>query len=273
MADGTETPRVSKAEERFRKREPFLFFASRMALAELREKVHLLEEEIWLAGFSAPQFMGRPGDDEVQLACVKRVRAAQSFVCVLDSRYGARWSLSDVCILETEILMAALSCREVSVLLLEPFDPDPALASLLEVLDPEILDRTPKTESQILDLVAARQESLTGPTSAGARTGHKLFGQMAQALARRETGNYRSGDLDVTFLNGGFAPITSQPPDDGLIESLIARSDAREEVPDRLIELWTAVRHLSSVPYTSPYSQHFLPLWQRVLRRWASASG
>lgn len=100
----------TRAEASFRKGRPFIFFASRMpGMESLREKIHASGEDreipVWLAGYSNPELNHLPLE-EVQIACMDRVRRAERFVCVLNGSYGAPLELTELCILELEIFAA-----------------------------------------------------------------------------------------------------------------------------------------------------------------------
>ena len=110
------------------------FFASRLVpLRDFRHEVHELGgsigQPIWVSEHSAPELASLPLD-QVQVVCLKRVRNYERFICVLDGSYGCPWNASQVSILELELFMAALTKRDISIFLLDPFEEDPRLASL-----------------------------------------------------------------------------------------------------------------------------------------------
>jgi tetratricopeptide (TPR) repeat protein len=273
MAIDPERP-LNKAEARFREGKPFIFFASRMpGMESLRNEVHQFgndrEIPVWLAGYSNPELNDRPLE-EVQIACMDRVRKAEKFICVLNGAYGAPLEVTELCILELEIFAAVVSQRDISVLLLEPFVLDEHLQGLLKMLSaacPQAIDLKPKPEKEVCEIVASLCEGRPLPARSGKKT--SVFGHLLQFLGRERTGRYSPQGLDVSFLNGEFVPLPAGSFGGDQIERLLKISDEQERAPDRLAYLWTAVRHLSAIPYDQP---EFAPLWHRALRRWASAA-
>jgi hypothetical protein len=79
-------------------------------------------------------------------------------------------------------------------------------------------------------------------------------------------------DLDVTFLDGGFAPLTDKPPNEHLVSTMLSRSAAAADEPTRLVYAWMAIRHLCAAPYNDSNFASYLPLWDAALSRWAAAS-
>ena len=70
----------------------FAFLASRMdlgrpALNDLRNRIYELGEKfgqpVWVAERSAHQLIGQP-PDQVQIACLRRVREIPEFICIVD---------------------------------------------------------------------------------------------------------------------------------------------------------------------------------------------
>ncbi|HEX3554313.1 MAG TPA: hypothetical protein VIA62_13890 [Thermoanaerobaculia bacterium] len=261
-------------EASFQTGRPFLFFASRMSepMKRMREEILRIARArglpIWLAADSLPELDSLPLE-EVQIACMDRVRKASKFVCVLDGSYGAPLEVSETCILELELASALLSRRDISVFLVEPFELDPRLAGILETLQaacPDAIDWVAKRREDIPALVTDWSERLEAPS----KPRGNLFGRLVQFLARKRTENYR--DLDVLFLDGRVAPLSPEPPDKERIEILLRRSAEEDKAPNKLAHLWAAIRKLSAAPYDSPKFRDFLPLWHRALGRWASAS-
>jgi tetratricopeptide (TPR) repeat protein len=197
----------------------------------------------------------------------------------LDGGYGSpgRWSHGDLSLLELELFMAALTGKPIRVFLLDPFQPDPRLDSLLKairVVCPDALDEQPKSEEGIkAELVrmlekdrVAKHRRASGPL--------RIIGYLVQYLARvRALEAARSGPgLDVLFLDGKFAPIHDKRPDKDQIADLLRSSDSALTLPAKLAKLWVAFRYLSAAPYSSRTNRDFLSLWTDVLSRWASSS-
>lgn len=258
---------------------PAAFFASRMDLP-IREKVFRIGErtgrEIWVSPFSAPELTGR-FDEETQILCLKKVREAQEFICVLDGSYGTPWSQTQVSFLELELFTAALAGKRMRIFLMEPFKEDPHLSSLLRA----ITLACPDAKYDILKPQQAIEDEIERSLDGSSRRAHRkdkywsrILGRLVQYLAEMRTWLFKQNNplLDVRFLNNEFAALTDKPPDKDFITGLIERTDSISNMPYKLANLWAAIRHLGAVPYTRAGYKEFLPLWGMVLSRWASAS-
>lgn len=254
---------------------PKIFFSSRMAvepLQSLRADLHRRWEQgtgsAWVPELAHPEMKGIPLD-EAEAACLQHIRGCQGFACVLDGSYGKDdWDITEISILEVEIFLAALSRLPIRIFLLEPFHPDPRIAGLLNIVEaacPGAVDRAPKSGDKVREAVLRFGDQITTPW-------RRALGRLVVALARRRSPAFRTGDLDVLFLEGRFAPPAWGRLDPDLVQQLVARADQTEGMPEKLVHLWKAVRCLAAAPYREAASRDYLPLWDRVLGRWASAS-
>lgn len=250
------------------------FFASRMNLP-FREDVYklggMMKQAIWVAPYSAPELKGK-FDEETQILCLKKVREARNFICVLDGSYGTPWTQTELSILELELITAVLARKPIYIFLLEPFDEDPRLSSLLRVVElsyPEAKREVVKSEKKIKDEI---QRLIEGDRKNS--FWERAPGYFLQYLAELRTilFNREKHDLDVRFLNGEFAPITRTVVEKEFISHLIENADATPSMSYKLANLWAAFRHLSAFPYTSSTSKEFMSLWGEVLSKWASAA-
>lgn len=272
---------VSEAQNRNQSSQDGAFFASRLAtLGDLRHEIYRfggsIGQPIWVSEHSAPELGGLPLD-QVQVACLKKVRSYKRFICVLDGSYGSPWNASQISILELELFMAALAKRKIAMFLLDPFEEDPRLVSLLEVVraaSPHSVYPDPLPKERIVSAIARLFDSEGGEKVTTAVYCSGILGRLTRFLARLRSPKIqeRFSELDVQFLNAAYVPISSGYPDKEYIESLIARAAHEQNIPDKLAQLWVAIRHLSKAPHTEPRYGEYLPLWEQALGHWASAS-
>jgi tetratricopeptide (TPR) repeat protein len=245
--------------------DPFAFLASRMdgRLSNLRGQIYDLGvrsgRPIWVAGHSLPNLNGQPRD-EVQATCLRYARAASEFIVVVDGSYGSPWNAADLCVLELEMLTAALAGKPFHLFLLEPYEPDPRIEGLLRAVQlarRDVADVKPKAEIDILSELTTQFE---GSHAYPART----------RPPRRRVPTQEN--LDVRFLDGGFMPLHPEPPSEELVLNLLRNVDPSTNEAARLVDAWMALRHLCSAPYSDPTFSAYLPLWDAALSRWASAA-
>ena len=258
------------------KKRPVAFFASRLStLQAQRAEVHSLgnslNQEIWVSEYSRQDLNHKP-IDQVHLACLRAVRESKYFICVLDGTYGSRWNESDISILETEIFMAALADKPMSIFLMEPFQADSRLEGLLNIIRrvlPQAIEERPLSWTTIKDRIVRILDRENPSVSSS-----KLVGWILQKLAQLQTLSVPANAIysDVRFLDGAFAPISKAIPDKDFIRSCLDQARRRISVPDRIGDLWIAFRHLSSAPYTDRKYSEFLPLWNEVLGSWSSSA-
>lgn len=243
------------------------FLASRMDPARrelnlLREDIYKLGQElgqpIWVAEWSQPELRQRPPED-VQISCLRRVREVREFISVVDGSYGTPWNLAQLCVLELEILTAALADKPFHFFVLDPYEPDPRTETLLEAVrlaKPELRDTRPKSHDDILADLKLR---LTRRPAIGA-------GEHRGRSPGTPT------NLDVQFLDGNFTPLREDPSSQELIRDLLSRAASETDEATRLVFTWMAIRHLCATPYSDPGYAEFLPLWDAALSQWASAA-
>ena len=68
---------------------------------------------VWVSEIDAKdQFAGKDLD-YIQVACLKQVRSAPKFICLLDGSFGTTWNEGQISILELELATAAFSKRDI----------------------------------------------------------------------------------------------------------------------------------------------------------------
>lgn len=227
---------------------------------------------VWVSEIDTKDQFAGQNLDYIQVACLRQVRAAPKFICLLDGSFGTTWNEGQISILELELATAAFSKRDIWIFRLAPFDnPDPRIESLLKAIAiacPAARIKGPFTPDQVLANIAWLLEPV------GAISETLRVGRLVQDLARTRSPalNFDLNVRDVQFLNGAFAPLLDRPPDKDLIGRLIAQAEAETVMPDKLAKLWIAIRHLSAAPFSDGRYEDYLPLWESALGKWSSAS-
>jgi hypothetical protein len=253
------------------------FVASRLlGLEDLRHRIWELGQRngipLWLSDIDGKSRFAGKDLDYIQVACLKQVRSAAKFICLLDGSFGTAWNEGQISILELELAMAAFSKRDIWIYRLAPFDnPDPRIISLLSAIKvafPAARFKGPLTHEQVLDSIARLLDSVNSTPET------LRVGPLVQNFARvrSPTLNYHLNLRDVQFLNGTFAPLLDQLPDKDVVARLISQAEGENVIPEKLGRLWVAIRHLSAAPFSEGQFAEYLPLWERALSKWASAS-
>src|SRR5437870_3229668 len=118
---------------------PVAFLCSRIETqTSLRHRVwelgRSLGRPIWVAKYSEPSLDAKP--DEIMDVCLENVQRAPLFLCVLDGSYGGSTGLNpaEISLIELEVFQAVLARKPLHVYVVEPFTPEPRLASFLVAL-------------------------------------------------------------------------------------------------------------------------------------------
>jgi len=255
----------------------YAFLASRLeGLEDIRSHIFELGGKsrytIWVSELSAPEELKNKSLDEIQVTCLKHVRTAAKFICVLDGSFGTTWNAEQVSILELELATAAFSKRDIWIFLLAPFDnPDRRILSLLKAIRlacPEARIEKSVTKDQLYAAI----ECVLNP--AERQHVNMSAGPFVQDTARKRTPvlNFNLNRRDVQFLDGKFSTLLGTQPDEMGIRHLLDEATEEQVVPTKLAKLWVAFRHLSTAPYTDCKYEKFLPLWLQTLAQWSSAS-
>lgn len=240
-------------------------------LNDLRRSIHRLGHDlgrpIWVAEVDG-QELGR-SPEEIQIACLERVRRLEEFICIVDGSYGTPWNLAELCVLELEIIVATLAGKRFHFFLLSPYDADSRTESLLRVVRkvrPDVATTKPLGADEILCTLSQR---LKGTRS---RRAHRVDNPVD---SNQDPWLQSERDLDVLFLDGSFAPLDEDSPGDSLeslVRQVLARISAGKDHSTRLVYAWMAIRRLSAAPYSNSECVRFLPLWEEALSQWARAA-
>ena len=90
---------------------------------------------VWVSEIDAHDQFADKNLDYIQVACLRQVRSAPKFFCLIDGSFGTTWNEGQVSILELELATAAFSKRDIWIFLLAPYDrPDPRIENLLKAI-------------------------------------------------------------------------------------------------------------------------------------------
>lgn len=242
--------------------------------ARIWEQGQIVGAPVWVSEIDArDRFLGKDLDF-IQAACLKQVRSAPKFICLIDGTYGrtSEWTEGQISILELEIATAAFSKRDTWIFLLAPYDdPDPRIKSLLKSIEiscPQGRIRGPLPQKQVLAEVSRILE-------AAIETPDVLkVSPLVADLARKRSPsfNFNLSLNDVQFLGSTFSALAERRPDKDQVTRLLVGAEQEASTPDKLAKVWVAIRHLSGAPFTEQKNDEYLPLWERALEQWARAS-
>jgi hypothetical protein len=256
---------------------PAAFLASRMLpLLDARKAIFDRGQNegvpVWVSEHSGAS-TAQQDPQAIRLRCLKAVRDCPIFICVLDGTYGSPLDQSDVSILELEIFMAALAGKPIRMIQIDRAPSDPRLTSLIAGIraasvQPITMERSSRAD--LPSVVAAIAANAANAANASPTTTRLNFGGFLQWLARaRFVLRLIRSSSDIQFLNGVQAPIAPYPSDESLIRGLIGEARASTAIPDAIAALWTAFRHLSTMPNDGAGRGDQLALRRAFFGEWA----
>lgn len=239
---------------------------------DVRDTIHALApERIWNVSKDPRDLDTRKSTPRFVIvdACVEQIRKSKVFICVLRDRYGSSVfaDAESVSFLETEIYEAALYHANAHFFLMHPFNPDPRLSGLLDVVRavrPGLIPDRVLSEDKVLDGI----KRILGDTkqTEQRRWSISLRNLITQLAAAR--GHPKS---DIEFLDKTFRSV-SKFPDKDHIEILLNNIGEEPSIEKRLTRMWIALRELSAAPYDDDTCAEYLPLWDKALDAWTSAA-
>ena len=243
-----------------------------------------------LVGLSRPVWMAEdfpeldpefplPGIEKAQL-CLDGVRGTECFVAVLSQRHGWPVTIDGAgtvpsSFFEAELFEAALLQKPAFVFLLEGFDPDDKLTSLLRLLGPFFpgMDLTPISEDEVLRRISRLIARYQRPKWTRPEFGTPSAGAMAATLLRVRHRPYDvRSDLPPLRFVGRGGDDSLPLPDPTVVAAVIEKAKSAPKNQTRLMLLWFAIRALMRSPYSDPAFKVLLPLWSDAFGAWASAS-
>lgn len=260
---------------------PVAFLASRFGeFAEVRKRAFDLNPDTWVAEYSRPDLDTLPDDlkgEMITEVCLENVRKAKAFICLVKFGYGSFEARvvknrADVSLLEMEIFQALISRKPFYLFRPADFAPEPRLAGLVALLREtgKVREYSFLNDKDLL----LQLHPLIAPALFGRRIA-TFFSRLSEMRTRRHKMRRFAESLlacqEPQFLNHKFYHHTDAT-NPMLVASLIADALADSNQARKLALLWWAVRHLSAAPFTDRGFDDFLPLWDRVLSRWGSAS-
>jgi len=99
-----------------------------------------------------------------------------------------------------------------------------------------------------------------------------LAGNLRRLIGNTDSKPSAKAPEDVRFLDGDFVGVAENVASRALIERLKECADQCSNEATRLAFLWVAVRHLAAAPYDRPEFTEWVPLWEDILRRWATSA-
>ena len=253
----------------------FLSSAFMKFMDERAKIVALDKSRIWAVEIQRPDLDTRKDVPPFVIVdtLVEQIRKSKVFICVLRDWYGSSVfeNTESVSFLETEIYEAALFHNNVHFFLMEPFNPDPRLKALLDLVNairPSIIPAKALPEREVVDgIKRVLERTKRRGQQQWTVSLRKLVGELA----------FRRGhpNPDIEFFDKVFRPVYSDAgrlPDKDHIKSLLTELSGLKGKEQRLTRMWIALRELSAAPYNQPEFKEYLPLWNEALGAWTSAA-
>jgi hypothetical protein len=154
---------------------------------------------------------------------------------------------------------------------MEPFNPDPRLKGLLDLIKtirPNIIPAKAVPEGEVLDgIKKVLEQTKRRGQQRWTVSLRKLVGELAVRRGHPKP--------DIEFFDKVFRSVYSvagRVPDKDQIESLLRELSILTGIEQRLTRMWIALRELSAAPYDQPEFKEYLPLWNEALSAWTSAA-
>jgi tetratricopeptide (TPR) repeat protein len=211
--------------------------------------------------------------------CLDGVREAECFVAILTRRHGSAITVDNAgtvptSFFEAELFEAAPLEKPSFVFLLEGFEPDDRLASLLKLLVPFFpnMELMPISEDEILRKIDKLIRNYQRPRWLRSLLSPPQLGSTVYALfrARHHPYDVTADTPPLRFLNGLFDP-TLPKPDPTQVEALLRQAEAAPRNQVRLMLIWFAIRALMGAPFTDPAFAELLPQWLHAFGAWTRA--
>lgn len=264
---------------------PYAFLSSihkehqelRSRIFELGERLGrfvYVDEMVWKRDLSVEDPLG------IADYLIRKIREAEVFICLLGARrHGDPIKVSDrnssVSFLEIELFQAALLKKPIYLYVLEGFQPEPALASILEVLEfalPRWSIQQELTEAKVEESISRLLQATSRPRSCSfIPLRHSVIRKLVQSLyfARGDLGE-SAGGADVLFLDGRLHGQTGSP-DKELIQRCLRTANEQRNEELRLARLWFAIRELMKL---TPHDldRESLAYWNSALGEWGGSA-
>jgi len=249
------------------------FLSSRISpLEPLRRSVHEALKArgipIWVSEVERPDLKGRPLK-EVAAACLDRVLEATVLICLVEGSYGGTESdeLGDLSVLELEIALAALMGKRILAFELRPESQDPRMLGLVKSL--EMVQRAEVRavgEDELVDVLARLLQRPIDPQPLKRGALHILSLRLDPRRSKTEMALDDEGRAYPPFPM--VRPLADREPDTSRIAELLTRAESTDDLRDRLLLLWAALRHLVAIPWRSSDDLNVLLSWRRLLAGW-----
>ncbi len=273
MIVGYSPPRMAPGPPRGDAAGPDIFLSSALdQFMDVRERIcRLAPERIWSSEITRGDLDTRKGSSPFTIVdtCLERIGQSQVFICVLRDRYGTSVfeQGQSVSILETEIYRAAARHANAHFFLMHPFNPDPRLSGLLDIvrsLRPGLIPDRVLPEDKVREGI----RRIIDDTRPGRRTARALSRRQLEMRLAAVRGPPRP---DVEIFDRTFRGVAEKPDLDH-VSALLADARSGPSIECRLTRAWVALRELCAAPYDDTAFAEYLPYWDRALSAWTSAA-
>lgn len=210
-----------------------------------------------------------------QKVCLDNIDASDLYVAVFHRGYGSSASnhLAGISLVDLEFFEAFREQKPIRVYVLEPFDPEPNLAALIQIvrsLVPDSIRICANEESLVTQFRRDVDSHQAAASPNPQREGERIFGRFLQRLCafRRRLDQ----GVGLRFLADRYPPPSRQRFSRDIVEERIANLASLPNWHERLGQTWEVIELLFDVPWQDCRYSEFLPLWDQAFGSWDKSS-
>lgn len=246
-------------------------------LEDLRQQMKDAAEEAglnpWI--FEKVEELRKASPQESQRICLNNVDVSDLYVAVFHRGYGSSSAnhLADISLVDLEFFEAFKEQKPIRVYILEPFDPEPNLSALVEIVRSLVPDsiRICPNKKFLLSRFRRDLDSYRATVSTSAPTaGTRIFTRFLHRLC-----DYRRGldqGLGLRFLADKYPPPSGRKFSRDIAEEHLAALASFQNWHERLDQTWEVITSLFEVPWQDRRYSEFLPLWDQAFGSWDKSS-
>lgn len=210
-----------------------------------------------------------------QRICLDNVDASDLYVAIFHQGYGSSAAnhLGGISLVDLEFFEAFKNQKPIRVYMLEPFNPEPNLAALIQIvrsLVPDSISICSNEKSLLAQFTRDIQSCLLAASKNHLGKGETIFGRFLQRLcAFRKPFDHGVG---LRFLSDKYPPPCRERFSRDIVEEQLANLSSLSNWHERLRRTMKVIEHLFDVPWKDGHNAEFLPLWDQAFGSWDKSS-
>jgi len=246
-------------------------------LDDLRHRMKEAAEEAGLAAWifeEVDELRGAP-PQKSQKVCLDNVDASDLYVAVFHRGYGSSAAnhLAGISLVDLEFFEAFRKQKPIRVYVLEPFDPEPNLAALIQIVRSLVPDCIRICANEKLLVTQFRRDVDSHQAAASPNQqweDKRIFGWFLQRLCafRRRLDQ----GVGLRFLADRYPSPSKQRFSRDIVEERLANLASLSNWHERLGQTWEVIELLFDVPWQDCRYSEFLPLWDQAFGSWDKSS-